>query len=86
MVQVKGKGEMQTYLVLGKEMGSPAGVHRQPSSRSSISAVIYGMVQARKRHNSTKQGYFIIIYCSYYFFYKPTIVITTVHNFFFKEE
>lgn len=56
LVQVKGKGEMQTYLVVGKEMGSPKGVHRQPSSRSSLAAVVYGMVRARRRHTTTKQG------------------------------
>ncbi|XP_046654738.1 adenylate cyclase type 8-like [Daphnia pulicaria] len=49
LVQVKGKGEMQTYLVVGKEMGSPKGVHRQPSSRSSLAVVVYGMVRARRR-------------------------------------
>ena len=36
--------------------GSPAGVHRQPSSRSSLAAVVYGMVRARRRHTSSKQG------------------------------
>lgn len=56
LVQVKGKGEMQTYLVVGKEMGSPKGVHRQPSSRSSLAAVVYGMVRARRRHTTAKQG------------------------------
>ncbi len=47
---------MQTYLVVGKEMGSPKGVHRQPSSRSSLAAVVYGMVRARRRHTTAKQG------------------------------
>ena len=47
---------MQTYLVVGKEMVSPKGVHRQPSSRSSLAAVVYGMVRARRRHTTTKQG------------------------------
>ena len=56
LVQVKGKGEMQTYLVVGKEMGSPKGVHRQPSSRSSLAAVVYGMVRARRRQTTAKQG------------------------------
>jgi hypothetical protein len=50
LVHVKGKGEMETYLVVGKETGSPAGVQRQPSSRSSLAAVVYGMVRARRKH------------------------------------
>ncbi|KZS05949.1 putative Adenylyl cyclase [Daphnia magna] len=56
LVKVKGKGEMQTYLVIGKEMGSPKGVHRQPSNRSSLAAVVYGMVRARRRQTTAKQG------------------------------
>ena len=55
-MQVKGKGEMQTYLVVGKETGSPAGVQRQPSSRSSLAAVVYGMVRARRRHTTSVKG------------------------------
>lgn len=58
LVKVKGKGEMQTYLVIGKEMGSPKGVHRQPSNRSSLAAVVYGMVRARRRQTTAKQGKF----------------------------
>lgn len=50
LVDVKGKGQMETYLVVGKEIGSPAGVQRQPSSRSSLAAVVYGMVRARRKH------------------------------------
>ena len=37
-------------------MGSPKGVHRQPSSRSSLAAVVYGMVRARRRQTTAKQG------------------------------
>lgn len=52
MVKVKGKGEMQTYLVVGKESVSPKGVHRQVSCRSSLAAVVYGLVRARRRRNN----------------------------------
>ena len=61
MVKVKGKGEMQTYLVIGKESGSPKGVHRQASCRSSLAAVVGCLVRARRRRIEEKPGNFMLL-------------------------
>ncbi|XP_075236866.1 adenylyl cyclase 78C isoform X2 [Lycorma delicatula] len=52
MVQVKGKGEMETYYVIGRTAGGFGGFTRQPSQHASLAAVVYGMVQARRRQNT----------------------------------
>ncbi|CAL4069359.1 unnamed protein product, partial [Meganyctiphanes norvegica] len=49
-IEVKGKGEMDTYLVLGRKGSSHQGFSRQPSNYNSLAEVVYGMVQHRKRH------------------------------------
>ncbi len=54
-VQVKGKGQMETYFVLGKETSSTIGVARQqPPVRSSWAAVVYRM--ASRNHSTTARA------------------------------
>ncbi|GBN15725.1 Adenylate cyclase type 8 [Araneus ventricosus] len=50
-VAVKGKGEMETYYVLGrrKSVGRQMSVGRHPSVHKSLAAVVYGLVRARKK-------------------------------------
>ena len=56
LVAVKGKGDMETYYVLGKAAGGFGGFTRQPSQHASLAAVVYGMVQARRRQNTVKRS------------------------------
>ncbi|XP_067013810.2 adenylyl cyclase 78C [Anabrus simplex] len=49
LVNVKGKGEMETFYVIGLRFGRASGFERQPSTYNSLAAVVYGMVQARRR-------------------------------------
>lgn len=51
---MKGKGEMETYFVNGRD-GAPTGFVRQPSQHNSLAAVVFGMVQSRKRHQTVKR-------------------------------
>ncbi|XP_046634462.1 adenylate cyclase type 8-like [Daphnia pulicaria] len=54
-VQVKGKGQMETYFVLGKETSSTTGVVRQQTSvRNSWAAVVYRM--ASRNHSTTARA------------------------------
>ncbi|XP_063224161.1 adenylyl cyclase 78C [Bacillus rossius redtenbacheri] len=54
VIAVKGKGEMETYYVVGRR-GSRAGAFtRQPSAYNSLAAVVYGMVQARRKQTIKK--------------------------------
>lgn len=54
LVAVKGKGEMETFFVNGRD-GTPTGFIRQPSQHNSLAAVVFGMVQSRKRHHTVKR-------------------------------
>lgn len=47
---------METYYVLGKAAGGFGGFTRQPSQHASLAAVVYGMVQARRRQNTVKRS------------------------------
>ncbi|XP_075743168.1 adenylate cyclase type 8 isoform X1 [Rhipicephalus microplus] len=49
LVQVKGKGTMETYFVLGKKIARARSMNRNPSTRSTLAAFVYGLVQARKK-------------------------------------
>nr|XP_042906415.1 adenylyl cyclase 78C [Parasteatoda tepidariorum] len=51
LVAVKGKGEMETYYVLGRRrsVGRQMSVGRHPSVHKSLAAVVYGLVRARKK-------------------------------------
>ncbi|XP_033209357.1 adenylyl cyclase 78C-like isoform X2 [Belonocnema kinseyi] len=53
LVDVKGKGTMETYFVLGKGSLQPAGPSRHRSACRSLAAVVYGVVQARRKQVST---------------------------------
>lgn len=55
LVPVKGKGEMETYYVLGRTTGALGAFTRTPSQHASLAAVVYGMVQARRRQNTVKR-------------------------------
>lgn len=55
LVPVKGKGEMETYFVMGRTSGGIGGFTRQPSQHASLAAVVFGMVQARRRQNTVKR-------------------------------
>ncbi|KAK3868218.1 hypothetical protein Pcinc_026384, partial [Petrolisthes cinctipes] len=48
-ISVKGKGEMDTYFVLGRKASQRQFINRQPSTYNSLAEVVYGMVQARKK-------------------------------------
>ncbi|XP_071529549.1 adenylate cyclase type 8-like [Panulirus ornatus] len=48
-ISVKGKGEMDTYFVLGRKAPTQMPFIRQPSTYNSLAEVVYGMVQARKK-------------------------------------
>jgi adenylate cyclase 8 len=62
MVPVKGKGEMETYFVLGREEMPKAGLARTPTAPSSLAAVVYGLVQAKRRHTIKRPGQFAAFY------------------------
>ncbi|KAK6625225.1 hypothetical protein RUM43_005516 [Polyplax serrata] len=49
VVDVKGKGHMETYFVLGKRFDTGSIFVRQPSQNNSLAAVVYTMVQARRK-------------------------------------
>uniref|UniRef100_A0A1B6EMX3 adenylate cyclase n=1 Tax=Cuerna arida TaxID=1464854 RepID=A0A1B6EMX3_9HEMI len=55
LVPVKGKGEMETYYVVGRAAGTQGAFTRTPSQHASLAAVVYGMVQARRRQNTVKR-------------------------------
>ncbi|XP_050727539.1 adenylyl cyclase 78C-like isoform X3 [Eriocheir sinensis] len=48
-ISVKGKGEMDTYFILGRKDTRQMNFNRQPSTYNSLAEVVYGMVQARKK-------------------------------------
>ncbi|CAH1402811.1 unnamed protein product [Nezara viridula] len=55
-VPVKGKGEMETYFVLGKEEKIQETTSKPTFQHASLAAVVYGMVQARRRHLTMKRS------------------------------
>ncbi|XP_032455666.1 adenylyl cyclase 78C [Nasonia vitripennis] len=50
LIEVKGKGTMETYFVLGKGTLRTEGTYRDRSACRSLAAVVYGVVQARRKH------------------------------------
>ncbi|XP_012278460.1 adenylate cyclase type 8 [Orussus abietinus] len=48
-IEVKGKGTMETYFVLGKGTFHPGGSTKHTSTCRSLAAVVYGVVQARRK-------------------------------------
>ncbi|XP_012527776.2 adenylyl cyclase 78C isoform X2 [Monomorium pharaonis] len=49
LIEVKGKGTMETYFVLGKATLQQEGTPRHRSTCRSLAAVVYGVVQARRK-------------------------------------
>ncbi|CAG5101638.1 Similar to Ac78C: Adenylyl cyclase 78C (Drosophila melanogaster) [Cotesia congregata] len=49
MIEVKGKGTMETYFVLGKDTQQSGISSRNRSMCRSLAAVVYGVVQARRK-------------------------------------
>ncbi|XP_014467955.1 PREDICTED: adenylate cyclase type 8-like isoform X1 [Dinoponera quadriceps] len=49
LIEVKGKGTMETYFVLGKGTLQQEGTSRHRSTCRSLAAVVYGVVQARRK-------------------------------------
>lgn len=48
-IEVKGKGTMETYFVLGKGTLNQETTTRHRSTCRSLAAVVYGVVQARRK-------------------------------------
>lgn len=48
-IEVKGKGPMETYFVLGRHTGRSLGFARQSSQYNSLAAVVYALAQQRKK-------------------------------------
>lgn len=49
IIQVKGKGPMETYFVVGRQIHKPLSFQRQPSHYSSPAAMVYAMAQTRRK-------------------------------------
>ncbi|XP_044750302.1 adenylyl cyclase 78C [Coccinella septempunctata] len=56
VIEVKGKGPMETYFIAGRQIGKPPIFQRQPSHHNSFAAVMYCWAQAKKKQNSTGMG------------------------------
>lgn len=50
IIEVKGKGQMETFFVIGREVKRLPTFQRQPSQYSSLAAVMYALHQTRKKH------------------------------------
>lgn len=55
LIEVKGKGEMETYFVMGRQISKPPFFQRQPSQCNSLAAVVYAMAQTRKKQSVTRK-------------------------------
>lgn len=53
VIEVKGKGNMETYFVLGRDNLEKENVSRHRSTCRSLAAVVYGVVQARRKQMAT---------------------------------
>ncbi|KAJ8960771.1 hypothetical protein NQ318_020065 [Aromia moschata] len=56
IVDVKGKGPMETYFVMGRQVKRPPSFQRQPSHYSSLAAVVYALAQTRRKHTGNTPG------------------------------
>lgn len=52
VIDVKGKGLMETYFVLGRHSGRSLGFARQSSQYNSLAAVVYALAQQRKKQTN----------------------------------
>lgn len=57
VIDVKGKGQMETYFVVGKQSGRQPCFQRQPSHYSSLAAVVYAMAQTRRKVTGNTRKY-----------------------------
>ncbi|KAJ8970862.1 hypothetical protein NQ314_000986 [Rhamnusium bicolor] len=57
IVDVKGKGLMETYFVMGRQVKRPPSFQRQPSHYSSLAAVVYALAQTRRKHTGNTLPY-----------------------------
>lgn len=55
LIEVKGKGTMETYFVLGKGGLRTEGTYRDRSHGRSLAAIVYGVVQARRKQMHPSQ-------------------------------
>ncbi|XP_047739850.1 uncharacterized protein LOC108672252 [Hyalella azteca] len=53
-IEVKGKGSMDTYYVTGRRPCTKPAFARNPSAHNSLAAVVYGLVQARRRQTTRR--------------------------------
>ncbi|XP_066141819.1 adenylate cyclase type 8 [Euwallacea fornicatus] len=56
VIDVKGKGLMETYFVIGRQCSRPASFQRQASNYSTLAAVVYALAQTRKKHTGHTPG------------------------------
>nr|XP_023015323.1 adenylate cyclase type 8-like [Leptinotarsa decemlineata] len=56
IIDVKGKGQMETYFVIGRQIKRPPSFQRQPSHYSSLAAVVYAVAQTRRKHTGNTPG------------------------------
>lgn len=55
VIQVKGKGEMMTFYVLGRRIHRDRGLGKTiNTANNSLAEVVYGMVRARKRRTGKR--------------------------------
>lgn len=58
LIDVKGKGRMETFFVVGRQVKRPPSFQRQPSQYSSLAAVMYALHQTRKKHTGHTRNEF----------------------------
>lgn len=68
LIDVKGKGQMETYFVMGRQQGRPQTFQRQPSHYSTLAAVVYAMAQTRKKHTGHTRNYSLMA-CDIFYYY-----------------
>lgn len=57
IIDVKGKGLMETYFVIGRQVTRPPSFQRQPSNYSTLAAVVYALAQTRKKHTGNTRKF-----------------------------
>ncbi|XP_060516864.1 adenylate cyclase type 8 [Cylas formicarius] len=56
IIDVKGKGLMETYFVVGRQVTRPPSFQRQASNYSTLAAVVYALAQTRRKHTNSTPG------------------------------
>lgn len=57
IVDVKGKGKMETYFVVGRQVRRPPSFQRQQSHNSSVIAMMYALTQTRRKHTGNTRKF-----------------------------